>query len=66
MVLFFQILIVLGVIFFGTCIVIGIKAMIEDFRSPNQGRNEKFLKWLRSKEHGESYTEWLRKNYPYE
>jgi hypothetical protein len=66
MVLFFQILIVLVVLFFGACIVIGIKAMIEDLKSPNQGRNEKFIEWLKTKEHGETYLEWLRKNYPNE
>jgi len=66
MVLFFQIIIVFCVLFFGVFIVIGIKAMINDFKSPSQGRNERFLKWLRTKEHGETYQDWLRKNYPYE
>jgi len=62
MITFFQILIVFGVIFFGVIIVIVIKTIIEDINSPNQGRNEIFLEWLKTKESGETFAEWKRKN----
>jgi len=66
MVIFFQILIVLGVLFFGVIIVVGIKAMIEDFKNPSQISETKFQEWIRTKEHGETFSEWKSKNYPNE
>jgi hypothetical protein len=47
MVVFFQVLIVVGFIVFVAIMVIGTQAMIEDWKSPNQGRNEEFLKKIR-------------------
>ena len=66
MVVLFQILIVLGVLFFGAIIVIGIKATIEDFKNPSQRSETKFQEWIRTKEYGETFSEWKRKKYPYE
>ena len=66
MVTIFQIFIVFGVIIFGAIIVIGIKAVIEDFRNYDPDRNKKFQEWLKREDKSENFSDWLRKNYPYE
>ena len=61
MVIFFQILIILGVIFFGVIIVFGIKFAIEDLKNPRQKSETEFQEWIRTKKHGETFSEWKRK-----
>ena len=66
MVVFFRILIVLGILFCGTCIFIAIKSMIDDFKNPPHNRGQKFGEWLRREDKSENFSDWLRRNYPYE
>ena len=61
---FFYVLIVPGVIFFGACIVIGIKAMIDEINNPQHDRSAKFREWLKREDKSVNFPDWLRKNYP--
>jgi len=65
MVVFLWIFIVFIIIFFGICIVIviGIKTMIDDFKTPKyDNRREKFQEWLERDNKSESFQDWLRRN----
>jgi len=61
MIIIFQVFIILIALFFGFCLVIDIKEMINEFKNPYNDRRQKFHKWLKREDKSITFNNWLRK-----